>query len=136
MKIKICWDLTAFSLPLKDGLKRLMLKELFQRLGDMVERLHIETLLLNHVAWLGAEFKFYLKKEYRRLKEDETDRLQLEWSFRRTLAKVNYQIHADAIKENLIPDNLDKFEILYMHGSEADVLNTKNEIVGQEEKDK
>ncbi|MDP4265980.1 MAG: KilA-N domain-containing protein, partial [Bacteroidota bacterium] len=49
-------------------------------------------------SWLSAEFKFYLIKEFQRLKEEENDRLKLEWSFQRTLAKVNYHIHTDAIR--------------------------------------
>jgi hypothetical protein len=59
-------------------------------------------------SWLSAEFKFYLIKEFQRLKDDENDRLKLEWNFQRTLAKVNYHIHTDAIKANLIPLELDK----------------------------
>jgi len=53
--------------------------------------------------WVSAEFKIYLIKEFQRLKEDENNRLQLKWNLQRTLAKVNYHIHTDAIKENLIP---------------------------------
>ena len=52
--------------------------------------------------WISAEFKIYLIKEFQRLKEDENDRLKLEWNLQRMLAKVNYHIHTDAIKENLI----------------------------------
>lgn len=57
---------------------------------------------------ISAEFKLYLIKEFQRLKADENDRLQLEWNLQRTLAKVNYHIHTDAIKENLIPASLSK----------------------------
>jgi len=53
--------------------------------------------------WISAEFKVYLIKEFQRLKEDENNRLKLEWNLQRTLAKVNYHIHTDAIKEKLIP---------------------------------
>lgn len=53
--------------------------------------------------WISAEFKVYLIREFKRLKADENDRLKLEWNLQRTLAKVNYHIHTDAIKENLIP---------------------------------
>lgn len=55
-------------------------------------------------SWLSPEFKLYLIKEFQRLKEGENNRLQLEWNLQRTLAKVNYHIHTDAIKEKLIPD--------------------------------
>jgi hypothetical protein len=56
--------------------------------------------------WISAEFKVYLIKEFKRLKVDENDRLNLKWNLQRTLAKVNYHIHTDAIKENLIPKEL------------------------------
>jgi hypothetical protein len=74
-------------------------------------------------SWLSAEFKFYLIKEFQRLKLDENDRLKLEWNFRRTLAKVNYHIHTDAIKENLIPPELTRQQISFIYAVEADMLN-------------
>ena len=58
--------------------------------------------------WISAEFKIYLIKEFQRLKADENDHLKLEWNLQRTLAKVNYHIHTDAIKENLVPKELSK----------------------------
>jgi len=73
--------------------------------------------------WVSAEFKVYLIKEFKRLKDDESDRLKLEWNFQRTLAKVNYHIHTDAIKENLIPAELTKLQISYVYANEADMLN-------------
>jgi len=74
-------------------------------------------------SWLSAEFKFYLIKEFQRLKEDENNRLKLEWNLQRTLAKVNYQIHTDAIKEYLIPKVLSKQQINFVYANEADLLN-------------
>ena len=74
-------------------------------------------------SWLSAEFKFYLIKEFQRLKADENDRLKLEWSFQRVLAKVNYHIHTDAIKEKLIPPTLSKNQINQLYANEADLLN-------------
>jgi hypothetical protein len=73
--------------------------------------------------WISAEFKIYLVKEFQRLKADESDRLKLEWNLQRTLAKVNYHIHTDAIKENLIPKELSKKETSIVYATEADVLN-------------
>lgn len=73
--------------------------------------------------WISPEFKIYLIKEFQRLKDDENDRLKLEWSFQRTLAKVNYHIHTDAIKQNLIPATLDKIKINFVYANEADILN-------------
>jgi len=74
-------------------------------------------------SWLSAEFKFYLIKEFQRLKEDENQRLSLEWNLQRTLAKVNYQIHTSAISQNLIPKKLTKAQVNYVYASEADLLN-------------
>jgi hypothetical protein len=73
--------------------------------------------------WISAEFKIYLIKEFQRLKEDENDRLKLDWNLQRTLAKVNYHIHTEAIKENLIPEELTKQQISFVYANEADMLN-------------
>ena len=74
-------------------------------------------------SWISIEFKLYLIKEFQRLKDDESNRLKLEWNLQRTLAKVNYRIHTDAIKENLVPKELSKQEISTVYASEADMLN-------------
>ncbi len=74
-------------------------------------------------SWISAGFKLYLIKEFQRLKSDENNRLKLDWDLQRTLAKVNYQIHTDAIKENLIPKELNKTQISFVYASEADLLN-------------
>lgn len=72
-------------------------------------------------SWISVEFKLYLIKEFQRLKEDE--RRQLGWDIRRNLAKINYRIHTDAIKENLIPPELTAQQISLVYALEADVLN-------------
>ena len=74
-------------------------------------------------TWISAEFKFYFIKEFQRLKADENDRLKLDWNLQRTLAKVNYHIHTDAIKENLIPKELSKTQTSFVYANEADLLN-------------
>lgn len=74
-------------------------------------------------SWLSPEFKLYLIKEFQRLKEDENRRLSLDWNLNRTLSKVNYRIHTDAIKENIIPANITKEQEQYIYANEADVLN-------------
>ena len=74
-------------------------------------------------SWVSSGFKLYLIKEFQRLKADENDRLKLEWNLQRTLAKVNYHIHTDAIKENLIPKELSKSQISFVYAHEADLLN-------------
>jgi hypothetical protein len=72
---------------------------------------------------ISPVFKLFLIKEYQRLKEDENDRLKLDWNLSRTLAKGNYHIHTDAIKENLIPAELTKHQISFVYAHEADMLN-------------
>lgn len=72
---------------------------------------------------ISAEFKLYLIKEFQRLKTEEYDQQKLEWNLQRTLAKVNYTIHTDAIKEQLIPPKLDGRQQSLVYASEADLLN-------------
>ena len=74
-------------------------------------------------SWISAEFKMYLIVEFQRLKEDENRRLSLEWNLNRMLAKINYRIHTDAIKENIIPPDITKEQQQIIYASEADVLN-------------
>lgn len=74
-------------------------------------------------SWLSPEFKLYLIKEFQRLKEDENSRLKLGWDLQRTLAKVNYRIHTDAIKERLLPPELTNQQIQMVYANEGDVLN-------------
>ena len=81
---------------------------------------HID-IALEFASWVSVEFKFYLIKEFKRLKNDEVK--ELEWSVKRQLTKINYRIHTDAIKENLIPPNLSKKQVSFIYANEADVLN-------------
>jgi hypothetical protein len=74
-------------------------------------------------SWISSEFKLYLIKEFQRLKIEENERKQLGWSLKRDLAKINYKIHTDAVKENLIPPEITKQEEKMIYASEADVLN-------------
>lgn len=74
-------------------------------------------------SWISAQFKFYLIKEFQRLKEEEQQRQSLEWNVSRTLAKVNYRIHTDAIKAHLIPPKLSKQQMGLVYANEADLLN-------------
>jgi len=74
-------------------------------------------------TWLSAEFKFFLIKEFQRLKEDEQHRLSLEWNLQRTLSKINYRIHTDAIKEQIIPAVVTREQAAAIYANEADLLN-------------
>ncbi len=74
-------------------------------------------------SWLSPTFKLYIIKDYQRLKQEESHIKELEWNVKREIAKTNYKIHTDAIKENLIPPTLSKKEISYLYASEADIIN-------------
>jgi hypothetical protein len=74
-------------------------------------------------SWLSPEFKLYHITEFQRLKDDENDRLKLGWNLQRTLAKINYRIHTDAIKETLIPPSITKAQTALVYANEADLLN-------------
>lgn len=73
--------------------------------------------------WISPEFKIYLIKEFQRLKSEEEQRLKLGWDVKRTLAKINYKIHTDAVKEHLIPPYVPKSAANIVYANEADVLN-------------
>ena len=74
-------------------------------------------------AWISVEFELYIVKDYQRLKADEQHRQSLEWNLQRTLSKINYRIHTDAIKERLIPDEVTRVQASFTYATEADLLN-------------
>lgn len=74
-------------------------------------------------SWVSAEFKLYIIKDYQRLKADENSRISLEWNVNRVISKINYKIHTDAIKDNLIPQLVSKQQQSFTYASEADLLN-------------
>lgn len=82
-----------------------------------------KDIALEFASWISIEFKLYVIKEFQRLKEEESNRNQLDWNLQRTLARVNYRIHTDAIKENLIPGEVTRQQASIIYASEADLLN-------------
>jgi hypothetical protein len=82
-----------------------------------------KDIAFHFAMWLSPEFQIYLVKEFQRLKEDENNRLKLEWNLQRTLAKVNYHIHTDAIKEKLIPSSITTEQSANTYANEGDLLN-------------
>ena len=78
---------------------------------------------MSFATWISPEFQLYIMKDYQRLKNDESSRLSLTWNLNREISKLNYRIHTDAIKENLIPADLTPYQISYTYASEADLLN-------------
>jgi len=75
-------------------------------------------------SWISPEFKLYIIKDYQRLKSDENSRISLDWNVKRILAKVNYRIHTDAVRDNLIPPELTARQKSFVYADEADLLNT------------
>lgn len=75
-------------------------------------------------SWISPEFKLYIIKDYQRLKSDESHAQAIDWNVKREIAKTNYKIHTDAIKENLTPLHLSQKQIGYTYASEADLINT------------
>lgn len=74
-------------------------------------------------SWISVEFRLYLIKEFQRLKEDENRRLSLAWNLNRTLSKLNYRIHTDAVKAHLIPPEVTPAQAAITYATEADLLN-------------
>jgi hypothetical protein len=82
-----------------------------------------EDIAFEFASWISSSFKLYLVTEFKRLKKDENQRLSLEWNLQRTLSKINYRIHTDAIKEEIIPNVVTKEQITFIYANEADLLN-------------
>ena len=80
-----------------------------------------QDIAFEFASWVSVEFKLYLIKEFQRLKTDENK--QIGWDVKRHLTKINYRIHTDAVKENLIPQELTSQQISFVYASEADLLN-------------
>lgn len=78
---------------------------------------------MEFASWISPEFKLYIIKGFQRLKDDENSRLSLNWNLNRELTKLNYKIHTDAIKENLIIPELTTAQKSFVYANEADVLN-------------
>ena len=74
-------------------------------------------------SWISPEFKLYIIKDYQRLKADESHVKQIDWNIKREIAKSNYKIHTDAIKEKLILPTLSNAQISHTYASEADIIN-------------
>ena len=82
-----------------------------------------EDIAFEFASWVSPEFKLYLLKEFQRLKKDESSAKQLEWNTSRFLSKINYKIHTEAVKHNLIPEDISKTKESFLYASEADLLN-------------
>lgn len=113
--------LNSFTLTPKQWIEQTAAIGLISRAGRYGGTFAQKDIAFEFASWISVEFKLYLIKEFQRLKEQEFQ--QLGWDIRRNLARVNYRIHADAIKENLIPAALTARQISNVYASEADLLN-------------
>ena len=113
----------SFYLSAKKWIENTNAKGLIARAGRYGGTYAHKDIAFEFGSWLSPEFKLYLIKEFQRLKEDENRRLSLDWNLNRTLAKINYRIHTDAIKSHIIPPFITKEQESFLYASEADVLN-------------
>jgi hypothetical protein len=114
----------AFVFSIRDWTEKLDAIGLFTKSGRYGGGIyaHID-IAFEFASWISPEFKLYIIKDYQRLKSDENSRLSLNWNLNREVAKLNYRIHTDAIKANLIPPDLTPEQISYKYANEADLLN-------------
>ena len=115
--------LNSFILTAKQWIEKTAAIGLISKSGRYGGTFAHKDIAFEFASWISVEFKLYLIKEFQRLKEDENHRLSLAWNLNRTLAKLNYRIHTDAIKDHLIPDSLTPEQISFTYANEADVLN-------------
>ena len=113
--------LNRFILSVKQWTEKTNSKGLIAKAGRYGGTYAHKDIAFEFASWVSPQFKLYLLKEFQRLKEDEQK--QIGWSAKRELAKINYHIHTDAIKQNLIPIELTPIQTSIVYANEADVLN-------------
>ena len=113
--------LNAFTLSPQKWIKTVNAIGLISKSGRYGGTYAHKDIAFKFASWISVEFELYLIKEFQRLKEEEQK--QLGWSAKRELSKINYHIHTDAIKQNLVPPELTPQQISYIYADEADVLN-------------
>lgn len=96
---------------------------IFSRSGNGGGTFAHKDIAFEFASWISAEFKLYVITDYQRLKNDESNKLSSDWNIKRLIAKTNYRIQADAIKQNLIPENVSKSHQAITYANEADMLN-------------
>ncbi len=113
----------SFFLSAKSWVERTRAKGLIASAGRYGGTFAHKDIAFEFGSWLSPEFKLYLIKEFQRLKDDENRRLSLAWNLNRTLSKLNYRIHTDAVKTHLIPPVVTPAQAAITYASEADLLN-------------
>jgi len=119
--IKSQAGLNSFVLTSKNWIESTNAIGLISKAGRYGGTYAHKDIAFEFASWVSVEFKLYLIKEFQRLKDQEQG--QLDWNIKRNLTKINYRIHTDAIKENIIPKELSGKEKNFIYASEADVLN-------------
>ncbi len=113
--------LNRFALSVKQWIAKTNAIGIIAKAGRYGGTYAHKDIAFEFASWISPKFKIFLIKEFQRLKDEEQK--QLGWDIKRNLTKINYRIHTDAIKENLIPESLSKSQISFVYASEADVLN-------------
>ena len=119
--IKSKSGLNNFKISVKEFVERTNAISLRAKAGRYGGTYAHKDIAFEFAMWISPEFKIYIVKEFQRLKEEEQK--QLGWSAKRELAKINYRIHTDAIKQNLIPQKLTAAQKSFVYADEADMLN-------------
>ena len=113
--------LNNFKISVKELVSKTKAKSIYASSGKYGGTYAHKDIAFKFASWISVEFEFYLIKEFQRLKENEYK--SIEWTAKRELAKVNYKIHTNSIKENLIAPELSKEQIYFTYASEGDLLN-------------
>jgi hypothetical protein len=121
--IKIQTGLNSFVLTPKQWIEKTGAVGITSSAGRYGGTYAHKDIAFEFASWVSVEFKLYLIKEFQRLKEDENRRLSLAWNLNRTLSKLNYHIHTDAIQAHLIPAAVTPAQAAITYASEADLLN-------------
>lgn len=121
--IRIQTGLNSFTLTPKQWIEKTRAIGIVSQTGRYGGTYAHKDIAFEFASWVSVEFKLYLIKEFQRLKDDENRRLSLAWNLNRTLSKLNYRIHTDAIREHLIPPEITPAQAAITYATEADLLN-------------
>lgn len=113
----------AFTMSPKKWISSTNAKGIVSKAGRYGGTFAHSDIAFEFASWISPEFKLYIIKDYKRLKTEENSRLSLNWNLNREISKLNYKVHTDAIKKNLIPPELTPIQISYTYANEADLLN-------------
>lgn len=121
--IRIQAGLNSFTLTPKQWIEKTRAVGIVSSAGRYGGTYAHKDIAFEFASWISVEFRLYLIKEFQRLKEDENRRLSLAWNLNRTLSKLNYRIHTDAVKAHLIPPEVTPAQAAITYATEADLLN-------------